>query len=224
MSGTLALVRLLQLASPSLPVGAYSYSQGLEAAVESGGVRDAASAKRWIADVLALSVAGMEAPIVARLLRAWPEGDIAAVQRWNDEFIASRETAELRAETLQMGYSLARLVCELEPEAKPTLVRVETPSFPAVFAFCAVRAEVEFREALAAYLFAWIENQALAALKLVPLGQTQGQALIRELASRIPEIVERGLALPDEALGNFAPGLAMASSRHETQYSRLFRS
>jgi len=93
-----------------------------------------------------------------------------------------------------------------------------------VFAFASVQAKVEPREALAAYLFAWIENQALAALKLIPLGQTQGQALIRELAKGIPEIVDRALALPDDALGNFAPGLAMASSRHETQYTRLFRS
>jgi len=224
MSGTLALVRLLQLASPSLPVGAYSYSQGLEAAIESGEVRDAASAKRWIGAVLALSVAGMEAPLVARMLRAWSQGDIGAVRRWNDDYVASRETAELRAETLQMGYSLARLVCELEPETKSTLACIEAPSFPAVFAFASVQAKVEPREALAAYLFAWIENQALAALKLIPLGQTQGQALIRELAKGIPEIVDRALALPDDALGNFAPGLAMASSRHETQYTRLFRS
>ena len=137
---------------------------------------------------------------------------------------ASRETAELRAETLQMGYSLARLVGELDPETTSTLARIEAPSFPVVFALGCVQAKVESREALAAYLFAWIENQAIAALKLIPLGQTQGQALIRELAGGIPQIVERALALPDDALGNFAPGLAMASSRHETQYSRLFRS
>ena len=110
---TLALVRLLQLASPTLPVGAYSYSQGLEAAAEAGLVKDAASAERWIADVFELCVAGMEAPVAWRLLRAWADDDRAAVARWNDEFLASRETAELRAETVQMGYSLRRLAREL---------------------------------------------------------------------------------------------------------------
>src|SRR6266849_4721602 len=110
------LARLLQLASPALPVGAYSYSQGLEAAVEAGDVRDAASAQRWIADALALSIAGMEAPILVRLMDAWRKEDFAAAERWNEEFVASRETAELRAETLQMGYSLRRLVIEMESE------------------------------------------------------------------------------------------------------------
>jgi urease accessory protein len=224
VTGTLALVRLLQLASPTLPVGAYSYSQGLEAAVESGEVADAAGAQRWIGDVLALSLARMEAPLLARMMLAWSREDRAGVQRWNDEYVASRETAELRAETLQMGYSLARLVAELEPDAAPAVMGIEQPSFPAVFACAAACAGVQPREALAAYLFAWIENQALAALKSIPLGQTPTQALIRDLARGIPALVETALELPDEGLANFAPGLALASSRHETQYSRIFRS
>src|ERR1700686_1810189 len=95
-------VRLLQLASPSLPVGAYSYSQGLEAEVEAGIVRDAASAERWIGDVLVLSMQAMEAPVFLRLVDAWASGDMERLRLWNAEFVASRESAELRAETLQM--------------------------------------------------------------------------------------------------------------------------
>ena len=222
MSDILALVRLLQLASPSLPVGAYSYSQGLEAVIESGEVSDAASATRWIGDALALSVAGMEAPIFLRLMAAWIARDPSAASRWNDEFIASREASELRAETLQMGYSLRRLIVEMEPTAD--LDHIEEISFPAAFAYAATRAGIATDEALAAYLFAWVENQALAALKAIPLGQTDGQRLLRELAQAIPGIVERAAMASDDELSNFASGLALAASRHETQYSRIFRS
>ena len=198
--------RLLQLASPTLPVGAYSYSGGLEAAVEAGIVHDAASAQRWIGDVLAHSVLKMEAPLLLRMIEE------PAVE-WNEQFLASRETAELRAETAQMGYSLNRLLPDLGVEACP----FEEPSFPAVFAH-AVRAwGIPARQALTAYLWAWLENQVMAAVKAVPLGQTDGQKMLLALGARLGDISE------DEP-GNFAPGLAILSSRHETQYSRLFRS
>lgn len=198
--------RLLQLASPALPVGAYSYSGGLEAAIDAGFVRDAASAQRWIGDVLEHSVARMEAPLLLKMI-----GEPAA--EWNEMFLASRETAELRAETVQMGYSLNRLLPELGIEACP----FEEPSFPAVYAH-AVRAwGIAPREALVAYLWSWLENQVMAAVKAVPLGQTDGQKMLLALGARLQEI-------GDGEPGNFAPGLAMLSSRHETQYSRLFRS
>jgi urease accessory protein len=198
--------RLLQLASPTLPVGAYSYSGGLEAAIEAGLVTDAASAQRWIGDVLEHSVMKMEAPLLLRMIEE-------PAASWNEMFLASRETAELRAETVQMGYSLNRLLPDLGIEACP----LEEPSFPAVFAH-AVRAwGIAPRQALTAYLWAWLENQVMAALKAVPLGQTDGQRILLVLGARLGEVSE------DEP-GNFAPGLAILSSRHETQYSRLFRS
>jgi urease accessory protein len=217
-------VRLLQLASPALPVGAYSYSQGLESAVDAGIVSDAASAAAWIGDVLALSIATMEAPILSRLIAAWAAGDEAAARRWNDEFIASRETAELRAETLQMGYSLRRLLRELEVEGAARLEALEDLSYPAAFAFAVAAWRIDSREALAAYLFAWIENQVLAAVKTVPLGQTQGQRMMLALTDRIDAAVERAVSMHDEELVNLAPGLALLCARHETQYTRLFRS
>lgn len=224
MSGALALVRLLQLASPSLPVGAYSYSQGLEAAIEARDVHDSASAARWIGDVMQLSVASMEAPLLLRLVAAWKAGDAEAVARWNDEFIASRESAELRAETLQMGYSLRQLLAAIDATSAPSLDPFDEIAYPAAFAYAAAKDGIDACDALAAYLFAWIENQALAAVKAIPLGQTEAQRLLRDLAAEIPSIVDRAYALGDDELSNFAAGLAIAASRHETQYSRIFRS
>ena len=198
--------RLLQLASPTLPVGAYSYSGGLEAAAEAGIVKDAKSAERWIGDVLEFSVLRMEAPMLLRMIEAPSE-------EWNMQFLASRETAELRAETVQMGYSLNRLLPDLGVE--PCVY--DEPSFPAAYAQ-AVRAwGIPARQALTAYLWAWLENQVMAAVKAVPLGQTDGQKMLLALGARLHEFSE-------EEPGNFAPGLAMLSSFHETQYSSLFRS
>jgi urease accessory protein len=217
-------LRLLQLASPALPVGAYSYSQGLEAAVEAGIVRDAPGAERWIGDVLELSLQGMEAPVFLRLAAAWKSGDIDTVRRWNAEFVASRESAELRAETLQMGYSLRLLLGELELEGVAKLGAIDELAYPTAFTFAVAAWGIDSGEALGAYLFAWIENQMLAALKSVPLGQTDGQRVLLALSQRIPAVVEGAAAVKDDDLSNLAPGLALLSARHETQYSRIFRS
>ena len=213
-------LRLLQLASPSLPVGAYSYSQGLESAVDAGIVTDAASAEGWIGDVLELSMASMEAPVLLRLIAAWKAGDLEAVAHWNAEFVASRETAELRAETLQMGYSLRNLLRDLGVGD----ASIDDAAYPTLYSFAVARWSVDAHEALATYLFSWLENQMLAALKCVPLGQTDGQRVLLALADRIPASVERAAALGDDELTNFVPGLAILSARHETQYSRIFRS
>jgi urease accessory protein len=216
-------LRLLQLVSPALPVGAYSYSQGLEAAVEAHVVTDAASAARWIGDVLDLSLAGLEAPIFLRLAAAWRDGELESARRWNEEFVASRESAELRAETLQMGYSLCKLLRDLGLDAA-VLDSFEELSYPAAFSFAVAAWDIDACEALAAYLFAWAENQVLAALKSVPLGQTDGQRILLGLGARIAAAVQSASQLRDDELANFAPGLAILSARHETQYSRIFRS
>jgi urease accessory protein len=214
------LVRLLQLASPALPVGAYSYSQGLEAAIEAGVVRDGASAGRWIGGVLDHSLAPMEAPVFLRLCGAWAAGDAAGAARWNGLFLASRETAELRAETAQMGYSLAQLLPRLDAGEVP----LDEPSFPAAFAFAVAAWRIDPHEALIGYLWSWLENQVLAAVKALPLGQTEGQLLLVSLGGRLDNVARRASRLDDDRIGGFVPGLALLSSRHETQYSRLFRS
>ncbi|HLX24344.1 MAG TPA: urease accessory UreF family protein, partial [Usitatibacter sp.] len=183
-----------------------------------------ATAGRWIGDVMELSLVGMEAPVFLRLVEAWGAGDVASVARWNEEFIASREGAELRAETLQMGYSLRRLAHELAIPRAAALDAFEELAYPTAFAFAVSAWRIDARDALSAYLFAWTENQVLAALKSVPLGQTDGQRILLAIAQRIPEAVERAASLGDDELFNFAPGFALASSRHETQYSRIFRS
>jgi len=201
----MSLARLLQLASPTLPVGAYSYSQGLESAIEAGLVTDEASAQAWIADVLEFSILRMEAPVLRRMLQG---------EDLNELFLASRETAELRAETVQMGGSLAKLIKDLDFGEVP----LEEPSYPAAYAFISRKFDLKEEEAVQAYVWSWLENQVMAAIKAVPLGQTAGQRMLLALGSQIKNIPV------EEDLRNFAPGLAFLSAKHETQYSRLFRS
>ena len=198
----MSLPRLLQLASPTLPVGAYSYSGGLEAAIEAGVVNDAETARQWIADVLELSVLRME----AQVLRAQIE---EPTQARNDFFLATRETAELRAETLQMGQALARLLGGIP---------IENPAYPSAYALAVRSWGVDRQQAVVAYCWSWLENQVMAALKAVPLGQSAGQKILLELGERLNDIPVL------EDWSNFAPGLAVLSAKHEAQYSRLFRS
>jgi urease accessory protein len=224
--GLLPLVRLLQLASPALPIGAYSYSQGLEWAIEQGAVHDSATAQRWIGDMLTLVVASGEAAIAWRLMTT-AGNDWAAFTQWNSWFRASRETAELRAETEQMGQSLAKLAIELQlidAPAAAVLSAIAPITLPAAYAIAARGFAVSHHAALTAYLFAWLENQVLAALKLVPLGQVAGQKMIAALGSHIPAAIDIARSVADDDINTFAPGLALASALHETQYTRLFRS
>jgi urease accessory protein len=222
-----ALTRLLQLSSPALPVGGYTYSQGLEWAAESGIVHDEASAGRWIGDVLDHALARFEAPLVARLLGAWGERQIDAVAKLNALYLASRETAELHAETLQMGYSMVQLAHALEDFSsadRALLDSVTAPAWPTAWTWAAAAWGVDTGAALQAYLWSWAENQVMAAIKAVPLGQSAGQRLLAGLGARIPRLAERAPTLEESAWSNFAPGFALASARHQTQYSRLFRS
>ena len=219
-----ALAQLLRLASPMLPVGAYAYSQGMEWAVEEGVIKDEASALTWIVDLLRFNVATLEAPVWRRLFRAWQERDLASARAWNERFIAIRETAEFRAETVQMGGALKAVLHATREIDTDLLDRLETPAFPSAFSFAAHGLGVPLREGLTGYLWAWAENQVSAAMKLVPLGQSSGQRILVKLIALLPEIVDNALAMPDEDLSNFSPALAIASSRHENQYTRLFRS
>lgn len=228
-SGTLA--RLLQLASPALPVGAYTYSQGLEWAIEAGWVRDEAGAGRWIGDLLDNSLGAYELPLLFALADAWARSDGAAVDELNADYLATREGAELFSETAQMGHSLHRLLInfpEVDEAARQCLREAEQRAgalaFPTVWSALAAAWGLEARDSAVAYAWSWAENQVLAALKAVPLGQAAGQRLLHALGDRLPAVVARASLLPRDAWSNFQPGLALASARHETQYSRLFRS
>jgi urease accessory protein len=221
------LVRLLQLSSPALPIGAYSYSQGLEWMIESGAVRDSASLQGWIADLLHNVMAHGEVPVLWRLLGAAEQGDGDRFAQWNAWFRASREGAELQAETLQMGGSLVKLLADLDvldDFARTQVASCAPVTLPAAFAL-AVRAwTIPPADAVTAYLWTWLENQVLAALKAMAIGQVAGQKLLLALAAGIPAVVEAAAHCEDDDISSFAPGLAIASARHETQYSRLFRS
>lgn len=221
------LTRLLRLCSPMLPVGAFSYSQGLEAAAELGWLWDEASARRWIGATLTHSVACFEAPIWCRLYRAWQARDAQGVADWNEVFLAGRESAEFRAETLQMGYSLRALLLEeneFDEGEIAALRAVDNPGFPAAFSCACAAWRIPEREGLLGYLWTWLENQAAAAMKTIPLGQTAGQRLLAALGGVLPSVTETALNLADDEISNCAPSLAIASCCHETQYSRLFRS
>jgi urease accessory protein len=219
------LTRLLQLASPALPVGAYSYSQGLEWAVEAGTVHDEASALQWIADQLEWNLGRFEAPLLARMMAEWC--DTTETAETDAQYLASRETAELRAETLQMGYSLRRLLHELDDLPMEFMARIAVPPAPTfawVWSGIASVWKIPAQDALTAWLWSWAENQVMAALKAVPLGQAAGQRILLDIGGRIPAVVVRALSMQETDFSNFAPGFAIACARHETQYSRLFRS
>ena len=217
-----ALLHLLQFASPALPIGGYSYSQGLETAIERAMVTDAASARAWIAGYLHEVMAQWDAPVLWRLMRAFEAGDMVDVALWSERFIASRDCAELRAEAIQMGYSLTRLLAELgvgEVERLGAEV-----ALPTAFA-CAVDAlGIDHHDAMVASLFSWAENQVLVCVKSVPLGQVAGQRLLLSLAPDIEVAAATARSLPDDALSNWSPGLSILSMQHEVQHGRLYRS
>lgn len=221
-----SLLRLLQLASPSLPIGAYTYSQGLESAIEAGLVNDESSARAWIIESLGI-VADFEAPVLWRLLKAFSARDSAGVKYWTERFVAARDTAEFRAETIQMGYSLGKLVADLKI-ADDTLLEIladqpEIP-LPTAFACAATALAVPHQAALLGMLFSTIENQTLACVKSVPLGQVSGQRLLFSLHLEIEAASQRAQQLADDELSSWAPGLSLLSMQHEVQYSRIYRS
>ncbi len=212
---------LLQLSSAALPVGAYSYSQGLETAIADERLRTPADVERSIADVLRLVVARYEAPVWWRLRAALDRDDPDAFIAWNDEFLATRESAELRAETLQMGHSMVELMRGL---AMPVDIVVDAWTWPAAHALASRTWRIAPRSALNGYLFGWLENQVLAGMKALPYGQLAGQRMLHALRPVLAEVVACASTSPDDQLSTQAPGYAITSARHESQYSRLFRS
>ncbi len=217
-----ALLHLLQFASPALPIGAYSYSQGLESALDDASVCDAASARAWIVRHLHEVLAQWDGPVFWRLLQAFAAPDPAGAALWNERFLASRDTAEFRAETIQMGYSLTRLLADLEL-ADLAWLGGEV-ALPSAFAGAVVALGIPHQEALLAMLFAQLENQVLVCVKSVPLGQVAGQRLLLSLRADIEQAARHAQTLSDDDMSNWTPGLSMLSMRHEVQHGRLYRS
>jgi len=221
------LLRLMRLASPSLPVGGFSYSEGLEAAVEHGLVRDEAGTLAWLADQLRLALVPSELAVVAHAARAWRRDDLVEIAALNDWQIASREAREPRQQSEQMGRSLAQWLRHLDPP-EPRLAALESlspaPSWPVAFALAGVATGAPVAAIALAFAAGWAEAMVQAALKSVPLGQSAGQRVLAALAAEIPAAVDAALALERDAMQAFTPMLAILASRHEVQYSRLFRS
>ncbi len=222
-----ALLQLLWLASPALPVGGFSYSEGLEAAIEAGTVHDEASAQRWLGDQLQLALGRSELPLIAQALTAWAAHDGPRIAELNAWVLATRETSELRRQAEQMGRSMHDWLRQRAP-ADPRLATLAqlapAPAWPIAFALGAAQSGADARHAMLAFGFGWAENMVQAALKSMSLGQTAGQRILGRLCAALPAVVEVALALPDHERQAFTPMLAILSSLHETQYSRLFRS
>jgi urease accessory protein len=221
------LLGLLRLASPALPVGGFSYSEALEAAVDAGTAGDEAGTERWLAAQLQLGLARAELPLVAAAHAAWAEHDAARLAELNDWMRVTRESAELRAQSEQMGRSMLEWLRQQgdDPARVTTLAALQpAPSWPVAFALAALHTGASAHETLLAYGFAWAENQVQAALKAVPLGQNAGQRILARLARELPSLAQVALTTGDDDRQAFAPMLAIISARHEIQYSRLFRS
>jgi urease accessory protein len=222
------LLRLMWLASPALPVGGFSYSEGLEAAVEAGRVTNEAQAGDWLLDQLHLALARADAPAAAQAVLAWQAHDLPRATALNDWVLATRETAELRLQAEQMGRSLVEWLRNGAQADDPRLpacaALAPAPTWPVAFALAATLAGADARDALLAFAFGWAENMVQAAMKAVPLGQAAAQRMLERLADAIPGAVDEALARSDDARQAFTPMLAILSAQHETQYSRLFRS
>ena len=221
------LLRLMRLASPSLPVGGFSYSEGLEAAVEHGLVGDEAATLAWLSDQLRHALVPSELAVVARAAEAWRRDDLDAIAALNDWQIVSREARELRQQSEQMGRSLALWLANAgrdDPRIAVLAALAPSPTWPIAYALAAHCSGAPLREALMAHAFGWAENMVQAALKAIPLGQNAGQRVLARLLDAIPAAVDHGIGLDAGSRQAFLPMLAILSAQHESQYSRLFRS
>ena len=221
-----ALLSLIWLASPALPIGGFSYSEGLEAAVDHGLVTNEASATGWLTTPLELVQARGDMALIAKAIPALKTNDFPEATRLNQWVLMTRETAEMRLQSVQMGRSLLDLLRNLNrlTSAQARWVETQTPTLPMMMALAFANSDASVTHALHAYSFGWAENMTQAAIKTIPLGQSAGQRMLMALARAIPTAVARAIALPEEERVAFAPHLAILSSRHEHQYSRLFRS
>ena len=227
MDSQFTLSRLLQFVSPMLPVGAYSYSQGLEWGIESGDIQDEESAKAWIRDAMHIYQAGFELPVLYRLYQSWVMRDMQAIQEWDAFYQAGRDTSEALAETRQMGYSLRRLLNdlnELPEEFMAQVNQLEQPAFSTLYAGVAQEWGIPVGDVLHGYAWGWLENQVSAAMKAVPLGQVAGQKILFALGQDLSSIAQEAMQTKDTEISNFNPLLTIAGCQHEMQYSRLFRS
>lgn len=221
-----SLLQLMWLASPALPIGGFSYSEGLEAAVDTARVTTESEAAAWLLDQLELSLARGDLAVLAQAIPAWQAADMTRMAALNAWVLETRESSELRAQTEQMGRSLLEWLRNhtTATASQIGLLAELQPTYPLAFALAASASGAPVREGLLAYAFGWAENMVQAAIKSVPLGQSAGQRILSALTAAIPAAIDHALSLPDSARQAFSPMLAILSAQHEVQYSRLFRS
>lgn len=220
----LADLRLYQLVSPSLPVGSFTYSQGLEWAIEKGWVNTPETLADWLSAQMTHAIATLELPVLRQIHANLSRGDIDAVKYWCEFMIASRETKELRQEERQRGIAFARLLPQLGIELDTDLQTCVKQTQLMAFALAAVNWNIDIDKLCNAYAWGWLENTVMSGVKLIPLGQSAGQHILFTLTERIPVIVAQSATWPINDIGSFTPAQIIASCRHETQYTRLFRS
>jgi urease accessory protein len=222
-----SLLQLMWLASPALPVGGFSYSEGLEAAVEAGIVANEQQAGDWLLDQLHLSLSRSDLAVAAKAFKAWRRDDATTLVELNAWVTTTREASEMRLQTEQMGRSLVEWLKNrgVDDARVATLASLTpAPTWPVAFALAVAQTGAPLREAMLSFCFGWAENMVQAALKSVPLGQSAGQRVLSRLSAAIPDAVAHALQLSDSERQAFTPMLAILSAQHETQYSRLFRS
>ncbi|NES78272.1 MULTISPECIES: urease accessory protein UreF [Okeania] len=227
------LLCLLQLASPALPVGAYSYSEGIEVLVTTGKISDYDSLKNWLIDCLKFGSIRLEAALIVRAYLETNSGNLQLLNNWNNWATAVKETEELRLQSLQMGRTLIRLFTNIQPDLSTELMsfvqkKLETETdfcnFAIAYGLISASWQIEIETAILGYLHSWATNLVNAGVKLIPLGQTVGQKLLWELQNQIVLSAKEILKLKDDELNSCSWGLSLASMAHEVQYTRLFRS
>lgn len=227
VASDLALLGLMQLISPALPIGAFAWSQGLESAFELGWVSNEQELGEWLEGVLDDGLTRCELPVLARLQHCWANNDNEGLAYWNSWLHANRETAELSDEDTRLGLALMRLLTSLSLQPQTELGHAQLPQEPGyvtVFAWVALQRQVPVRQCLLGFAWGWLENQLAVACKAMPLGHTAAQRLNEQLRPKLVAAIDSALTLTDDQLGPILPGLALGSAQHETQYSRLFRS
>ena len=225
-----SLLQLMWLASPALPIGGFSYSEGIEAGVDSACIATFKEANNWLVDQLHLTLARADLAVVAKAIAAWRRDDLDRIDELNNWVLQIRETSELRLQTEQMGRSMLDWLRK-QPSFhvnfhvdKNEHDFLKSPTYPLVFALAASSTQASVRDCLMSFAFGWAENMTQAAVRAVPLGQTDAQRILANLADYIPAAVDAAMRLQDSERQAFSPMLAILSSQHETQYSRLFRS
>lgn len=221
---TISLLALLHLSSPALPVGAFAYSQGLEFALDNGWCKHAADVHNWVKQNLEFGIGVLDLPIYMRIFSAWKNKNKAELQYWNDTLLAFRETKELYLEDIQVGSAYVQWHLGQNKNREPLLAMCKQPTVVAMSALAAVATNINVENALLGFVWSWVENQITCASKAMPMGQTDGQQILQSLIPVMAQVCENAIKIKDEEIGTGLMGTAIASSLHEQQYSRLFRS